>query len=95
MPALLMQRQLHDMYQSYFEEDPASHTPPIPTAFLSTPGSRTGRASRLVQSQSVNNSAADCHLSPQVSVPCKHITSSASQLHRLTSKCIIQAAVLP
>ena len=40
---LIPQRQLHDMYQSYFEEDPRSRTPPIPTAFLNAPGSRTGK----------------------------------------------------
>ncbi|CAK0779312.1 hypothetical protein CVIRNUC_004740 [Coccomyxa viridis] len=34
-------RRLHDMYQSYYEADPKSRSPPIPTAFLRTPGSRT------------------------------------------------------
>ena len=38
----LVQRRLHDMYQSYYEADPKSRSPPIPTAFLRTPGSRTG-----------------------------------------------------
>ena len=38
----LLQRRLHDMYQSYYEADPKSRSPPIPTAFLRTPGTRTG-----------------------------------------------------
>ena len=42
---VVLQRKLHSMYQSYFEEDPSSRTPPIPTAFLNAPGSRTGKPS--------------------------------------------------
>ena len=34
------------MYQSYYEGDPSSRTPPIPTAFLNAPGSRTGKSLR-------------------------------------------------
>lgn len=37
-----LQRRLHAMYQSYFEADPAHRAPPIPTVFLTPPGTKEG-----------------------------------------------------
>ena len=36
------QKQLHSMYMDYFEGDPSTRTPPIPTVFMDPPGSKAG-----------------------------------------------------
>ena len=37
-----VQRKLQGMYEAYYEGSPLRRTPPIPTAFVDTPGTKPG-----------------------------------------------------